>query len=196
VHSPEAELAARKRALRGRLGPARHALNDVERRAATERIGAAAAEVIDELGAARTAAYVSVGEEPGTGPLLAALRARAVTVLLPAVRPDGLLDWAEQPAGQTWLRGPFGLLEPAGPRLGAGALGTVELAFVPALAVDRQGRRLGRGGGYVDRALRRARPRTVLAVVYDHEVLDEVPAGPADEPVDGALRPAGVLWHS
>ena len=54
----------------------------------------------------------------------------------------------------------------------------------PALAVDLDGVRLGRGGGSYDRALARVCPGTpVWAAVYDTEILDSLPADPHDRPV-------------
>ena len=49
--------------------------------------------------------------------------------------------------------------EPAGPRLGRAAVAEAQLVVVPALAVDRRGLRLGRGGGSYDRALARVPAR-------------------------------------
>ena len=63
---------------------------------------------------------------------------------------------------------------------------------VPALAVSRDGVRLGRGGGYYDRALAHARPGAVLvAVVFDDELLDEVPAEAHDHRVTAVVTPSG-----
>ena len=64
--------------------------------------------------------------------------------------------------------------------------------LAPALAVDGKGRRLGQGGGSYDRALART-SAPVLAVVFDDEVIDEVPAEQHDRPVTGALTPAGGI---
>ena len=56
--------------------------------------------------------------------------------------------------------------------------------------------RLGRGGGSYDRVLARlgrAGVRPVLAVLlYEHELLERVPAEPHDLPVDLAVTPSGV----
>ena len=62
----------------------------------------------------------------------------------------------------------------------------------PALAVDRHGHRLGRGGGYFDRALAAVPPSMSVAVVYDDEVLDEVPTQPHDRDVGAALTPSAL----
>ena len=68
-------------------------------------------------------------------------------------------------------------MEPVGPRLAATALGTAEVVVVPAVAVARDGVRLGRGGGWYDRALRHARPGArVVALVFDDELVDTLRA--------------------
>jgi 5-formyltetrahydrofolate cyclo-ligase len=67
---------------------------------------------------------------------------------------------------------------------------------VPALAVGRDGTRLGRGGGYYDRALAHARPDAVLvAVVFDEELLEGVPAGPHDRRVTAVVTPTAGWWQ-
>jgi 5-formyltetrahydrofolate cyclo-ligase len=66
--------------------------------------------------------------------------------------------------------------------------------FVPALAVDRRGNRLGRGGGSYDRALSRVPRRAlVVALLYDGELVDELPTEPHDRPVNAVVTPGGGL---
>lgn len=144
------------------------------------------------------AAYVSVGGEPGTRPLLDALRTRGVRVLLPVLLPDNDLDWAEYEGAERLAPAGRGLLEPTGPRLGPEAVCEAALVLLPGLAVDRSGLRLGRGGGSYDRVLARlaragARP-LLVTLLYGHELLDEVPAEPHDLPVDATVTPSGVSW--
>ena len=136
------------------------------------------------------AAYLSVGTEPGTAPLLAALAQRSVEVLLPVLLPDGDLDWARADHGV--VEGPKGLLEPAGERLGREAVARCTTVVVPALAVDRQGHRLGRGGGSYDRALRRT-SGWVGALLHDGEAVTALPAEPHDTPVHALLTPSRGL---
>lgn len=131
----------------------------------------------------RAACYVSTPEEPGTGPLLAALRQAGHTVLLPVLRDDMDLDWSVyEPASlETRSRG---IQEPTGKPLGIGAPAEVAVIICPGLAAAADGSRLGRGGGSYDRALARA-SGSVLRVVllYDDEVLPAVPTGDHDQPV-------------
>ena len=132
--------------------------------------------------ARRVASYVAVGTEPG-------VPARAGW-LLPVLLPDGDLDWAEF-AGELHEAG-HGLREPVGPRLGVDAITACDLVLVPALLVDRQGNRLGKGGGSYDRALARAGGLTV-ALLHDGELVDTLPAEAHDVPVAAAVTPSGGL---
>jgi 5-formyltetrahydrofolate cyclo-ligase len=64
--------------------------------------------------------------------------------------------------------------------------------LAPALAVSLTGVRLGRGGGSYDRALARVPAEVATAaVVFDDEVLDELPTDPWDVRVGWALTPSG-----
>ena len=88
--------------------------------------------------------------------------------------------------------GRFGLSHPVGPRLGPTAIGAADTVVVPALAVDSVGIRLGRGGGYYDRALVHARHDAVLVtVVFDDERVDALPREIHDRPVTAVVTPSG-----
>ena len=147
------------------------------------------------LAAARTvAAYVSIGSEPGTAPLLASLLGRSTRLLLPVLLPDGDLDWAVQHRDRQLVPGRRGLDEPAGPRLGPQAIASTDAVVVPGLAADRRGVRLGRGGGSYDRALARVPSGTpVVLLLYDGELLEHVPEEPHDRRVDVVITPSHAL---
>ena len=143
--------------------------------------------------AATVAAYVSVGTEPGTGPLLDALVASGRRVILPLLLPDNDLDWAAYDGSDNLRRAGRGLLEPTGRALGANAVATADVVLTPGLAVDRSGMRIGRGGGSYDRALGRVPVGTfVCTLLYDGELLDQVPAAPHDRRVTAVVTPSGV----
>lgn len=187
----EAQVAARKIALRDQL------LTD-RRRLPLLEVGAAARAIAEHLLAtpevrrsATVAAYVSVGKEPGTGPLLEALLATGRRVILPVLLPDGDLDWAAHTGPLARAR--RGLLEPPGPRLGPEAVATADAVLTPGLAVDRSGLRLGRGGGSYDRALGRVPVGTfTCTLLYATELVDLVPADRHDRRVTAAATPDGV----
>lgn len=164
-------------------------------RPAAERAAAAAAVTTALLrglrGAHTVAAYVPDDLEPGHGRLPAAYTQLGARILLPVVPTAGRqLGWAVD-TGRL-APGRFGILEPLGPRLGPTAIGTAEVVVVPALAVARDGVRLGRGGGYYDRALAHVRRDAVLvAVVFDDELVPELPSEPHDLRVSAVVTPGG-----
>jgi 5-formyltetrahydrofolate cyclo-ligase len=146
--------------------------------------------------AGTVAAYYSVGREPATHSLVYALWKRGSYVVLPLLLPDGDLDWASYEGPDSLVAGPRGLLQPAEPPRGTGTVARADVVLVPALAVDRSGRRLGRGGGSYDRALARVGEQVpVIALLYDSELVDEVPAQEHDQPVRAVARPGyGLTW--
>jgi 5-formyltetrahydrofolate cyclo-ligase len=131
-----------------------------------------------------------VGSEPGSMAMLDALVEAGCTVLLPVVTGPEPLDWAAYHGPSALTPARFGLLEPLGPRLGVSAVRTASTVLVPALAVDRLGVRLGRGGGHYDRTLLLAgRGAELIAVVRDSEVVDSLPREPHDIPMTAVLTP-------
>lgn len=153
---------------------------------------AVAAALVEKLrGVGTMAAFVPDPSEPGHGRLPGAFADLGARVLLPVIPAEGrVLDWAVH-TGEL-ERGRFGLSQPTGPRLGPTAIAEADAVVVPALAVDRFGIRLGRGGGYYDRALVHARPDAVLVtVVFDDERIDELPREPHDRPVTAVVTPSG-----
>jgi 5-formyltetrahydrofolate cyclo-ligase len=156
-------------------------------------LAARAARPADDLAAARTAlatlalaragsltcvaAYRPLRTEPGSVELLDGLVRAGVRVLTPVLLSDRDLAW------EAWA---------ASGSFGSGEIEAAQLLFVPALAVDRSGNRLGRGGGSYDRVLGRVAPSTpIVALVFDDEVLAWVPTDPWDRPVTAALTPSG-----
>ena len=111
------------------------------------------------LGGMTVTCYLSLETEPGTGPLIEDLLARGASVLVPRVAGEHL-DWLILAADQPVSAGPFGIPEPAGIPIGRGIapLAGCTALFLPALAIDDRGYRLGQGGGFYDRTLGDPRP--------------------------------------
>jgi len=197
VHEADG-FAARKTALRDQLVTTRGRRSLLEVSEGARAIARHLVETSDVRRAATVAAYVSIGTEPGTGPLLDALTAMGRRVILPVVLPDLDLDWAVYDGPDGLARARRGLLEPTGARLGLEAVATADVVLTPGLAVDRTGMRLGQGGGCYDRALGRVPVGTfTCTLLYDGEVLDEVPAAPHDRRVTAVVTPGtGVTRFS
>jgi 5-formyltetrahydrofolate cyclo-ligase len=186
----EVALRSRKVALRRQLTAQRLKTNDIERSVWGKSLRDTVLALPEIQMAGTVAAYVSVGTEPQTSGLIFALWKRGTYVLLPLLLDDDDLDWASYEGPDSLAPGPRGLLQPTEPPRGVHAVTSADLVIVPALAVDRAGRRLGRGGGSYDRALARVGAAVpTVALIYDHELLDEVPCGPHDQPVRMVARP-------
>jgi len=185
-----------KGVLRRRLVAARAAMSSSSRTEAGRLIRDHVLEMPEVAGAGTIAAYYSVGTEPDTRGLLFALWKRGSYVVLPVLLPDGDLDWASYEGPDSLSPGPRGLLQPAEPVRGPGTIARADVVLVPALAVDRSGQRLGRGGGSYDRALARVGPQVpTIALLYDSELLPRVPAEEHDQPVRAVARPGhGITW--
>ena len=141
----------------------------------------------------RIACHLSMGTEPGTGPLITGLLKRGVDVIVPVTRAaDHTLEWVVfDPAAPLRLSS-IGVPEPDGPRLGPEALSDAGLVIVPAMAVDHAGNRLGRGAGYYDRALASVES-PVCAVVHANELVESVPHEAHDVTVQMAVTETGLF---
>ena len=82
-------------------------------------------------------------------------------------------------------RGKFGIPEPTTPAYE----GEIDLVIVPAVAFDEKGRRLGRGGGYYDRFIKKLTHAVLVGVGYDFQLVDEVPAARHDQRVHRIILP-------
>lgn len=126
--------------------------------------------VVDQLKPKRVGTYISFPTEPATADFIKALTQLGITVLIPETKGDFELNWHDLTTGS-----------PA-------SISPGDLLFVPALAVDEQGNRLGRGRGYFDRELSGIIDEIVVyAVVFEREVLESVPFEEHDQRVDGVV---------
>ncbi|MGO8883150.1 MAG: 5-formyltetrahydrofolate cyclo-ligase [Streptosporangiaceae bacterium] len=188
--SSSAAVAAEKSALRRRVAAARAQLPETARTAAGRALADHILGLPEAQMAGTVAAYVSLGTEPGSRGLIFAFWKRGSYVLLPLLRPDGDLDWASYEGPDSLAPGPRGLLEPTEPPRGVTGISSADLVIVPALAADRRGHRLGRGGGSYDRALARVGPAVpTVGLLYDGELVDSVPVAPHDQRIRAVAQP-------
>jgi 5-formyltetrahydrofolate cyclo-ligase len=171
--SAEDPVVARKRELRAAM---RARLREFAPQARAEAAQRACAHVIAApwFSAARCVfAFVSLPQEIDTAPLLRAVLAADKLLAVPrATVATGSMELVAIEDLDDLHEGPLRVREPRGGRVLD--LAAVDLAVVPGLAFDRQGGRLGRGGGYYDRCLRQ-RALLTCGLAFAAQVVDAVP---------------------
>jgi 5-formyltetrahydrofolate cyclo-ligase len=139
-----------RREMRARL----RALNADARAEASLRICRAAAALAAFRTAKCVALFAPLPSEPDIHPLIEEAWAEGKRVALPFMlerrtRPE--LNWHEVVSWEDVVaRGPMGLREPDPVRCPLVAPEELDCVFVPGLAFDEEGHRLGRGGGFYD----------------------------------------------
>jgi len=171
-------LETRKNALRDEVRRRPRGTPEASR-AAQERLLASG------LIAGNVGLYRALPSECGTDLLASALGERAC---FPCVVP-GQAELQFRREGGAWSRGPLGVLGPGGELV---PLHDIEVLVVPAVAVDLQGRRLGRGRGHYDATLAVFAGGSV-ALVFESQLVPEVPVGEHDHPVGAVCTEARLV---
>jgi len=137
--------------------------------------------------------YLSMTNEPPTGGLIDAISANGKTVYVPKLTADSKLRWGLNKPPM--IKNKFGVLEPEHALCETESLTAI---IIPALCVDRDGNRLGRGAGYFDRTLAAVEQYALggpkrVALVFDEEVLDAIPHDALDQSVDLIVTPKRIF---
>ena len=170
----------------------RRSLSRDERVSAGDAVARIACALPEFERAERVAAYVALDDEVPTRAILDAVLASGRVLLLPRLVAKRL-EFAAVEALTSLRRGGFGVFEP--PASSALLeLAPDDLVFVPGVAFDRRGGRLGRGRGHYDRAFPPATAAPVLlGVAFSFQLVDAVPVGPSDRRVEGIVSEAGIV---
>ena len=184
----QAKDALRQAALEARKAYVR-TLDDAHRQLLERRLAEHLTSLLAH--AAVVAGYHPLGSE--ISPLLAMEEARAVgrIVAFPCF-PDPAKPFRFR-AGDPLEPGPFGIMQPK-PRA---PLVEPDLVFVPLVAIDAKGTRLGRGKGHYDRALGMLRKTgaRLIGVGWGMQRLEaEIPQDPWDVPLHGFASPDGLEY--
>jgi 5-formyltetrahydrofolate cyclo-ligase len=188
------DLKRRKRALRRKVGARRDAMPPEER----ERLGQAVARNLLALPEVRQAstvmAFSSFGSEVDSGPIIEQLARDGRRVVLPRVEGRTIVPVGYR-SGDPVKPSSFSALEPAaGEPVGPEE---IDVVVVPGLAFDRRGHRVGYGGGFYDRFLGRLRPDALtVGICFSVQMVDEVPHGRGDRPVDLVVTEQGLNGES
>ncbi len=189
-------LAAEKQAMRRRIEALRLVADQKDGPDAARAIMHHFIANLAEIGIHRgmiVSGYWPMATEIDVRPLLARLEQHQVICALPVViaRNEPLIFRRWHPC-DALEDGVFGTMHP----LSGAPEVRPDVVIAPLLAADREGYRLGQGGGYYDRtlsALRRQGPVTVVGVGYAVQLVERVPRGELDQRVDWILTDAAML---
>ena len=140
--------------------------------------------------------FISFDGELDTEPLIAACRSRGVATYAPRLDGNHLV-FVEFTEHTPWESNRYGIDEPMG--TATVAVESLDLVFVPSVAVDRRGNRLGMGAGWYDRTFsglgeppRGSGPK-LIAYVHDEQVVESIDPQDWDVAVDAVVTPAGAI---
>jgi len=176
-----------KTELRSELLRVRQAQSDVRHSEASRRVQDRFLGLEGFRASAEVAIYAPIRREVGTERIFSAARAGGKRVSFPRVRTDTraleffpVEQWADLAPGS------FGILEPNAADGCAVEPRSIDVIAVPGVAFDAAGHRLGYGGGFYDRLLGDpvSRPRCVVGLGFDFQLLDVVPNDASDASVD------------
>ena len=189
MNQPDADSigrAALRRALRAR----RAAIAAAERIAAAQALVAQLEQVPEFLTDRCIGGYWAVDGELPLMALMGGLRARGQRYCLPVIHADRRLRFAPWTAGAAVEPNRYGIPEPVCAPSDLLAPQQLDVVLVPLLGFDRQGHRLGFGGGWYDRSFAWLADRedvakpVLVGVAYAAQEIDALDAQPWDVRLD------------
>ena len=141
--------------------------------------------VMPEVAAARRVAlYAALGPEADPSVTLPLFLERGIVAVFPRVVGE-LLEFAPASSLADLHPGYMGVMEPKSAAIDASVLDVIVL---PGVAFDREGGRLGQGGGHYDRTLARLGSKTFrVGFCFSCQVVDKVPREDHDELLDALV---------
>ncbi len=148
--------------------------------------------------AKKIALFLAFDGELNTRPLIARLWQHKQQVYLPVLHPfsAGQLLFIRYDPGTPLAPNRLRIPEPPLDIRNLATLDELDVLMVPLVAFDRQGQRLGMGGGFYDRTLQSWRQHGFLPVglAHDCQQVDALPAAEWDVPLPAIITPSKI-WQ-
>ena len=177
--------------LRQQIRKTRANLTALQQQQAEDSITQQALALIEERNAQHIALYLSFDGEISTDKLIKILWAQGKQVYLPVLHPfnpNHLLFLRYLP-DTSMLKNKFGIWEPKLNVQNVLPLDELDILFTPLVAFDKQGNRLGMGGGFYDRTLQNWRNSSFIPVGLAHQCqqVEQLPTEAWDVPLHQIL---------
>ena len=142
------------------------------------------------------ASYIAVRGEVDTGSINSWLLKNGHTLALPVVDPvrDGEMSFYKADPETVFTKGRYGISEPEAKAESLVPERDINAVLLPLVGFDPSGNRLGMGGGYYDRLLKKLKDDTLLiGIAYDFQRLESIETREWDMRVDEVITPSGLL---
>ncbi|MFH1641393.1 MAG: 5-formyltetrahydrofolate cyclo-ligase [Nanoarchaeota archaeon] len=133
-------------------------------------------------------AYVSFGTEVDTHSIIKeALKEKIVAV--PKIKGWEMIPCRIDDFSELNFKNRYGILEPDDFKK---KMDDVDLVIVPGVAFDKEGNRIGYGGGYYDTFLKNSKAKKI-GIAFDMQIVDKIPAEKHDIKVDKIVTESTIL---
>ena len=177
--------------LRQQIRKTRANLTALQQQQAEDSITQQALALIEAQNAQHIALYVSFDGEISTEKLIKTLWAQDKHVYLPVLHPfnSNHLLFLRYLPDTPMLKNKFGILEPKLNVQNVLPLKELDILFTPLVAFDKQGNRLGMGGGFYDRTLQNWQNVSFIPVGLAHQCqqVEQLPTEAWDVPLHRIL---------
>ena len=186
-------MREKKHSLRAAALAQRSLLSRSESLARSRLIQARALEFPPYLLRRSVALYNPIQNEVETGEIRDHALVTGKNVFFPRFGLKDSLELIKIESETEFSQGRFGILEPTGERRLAGQDQGELVVFVPGVAFDLSGNRLGRGKGWYDRLIKELGEAILVALAYDFQIVDQVPAEEWDQRVHYVITERSVV---
>ena len=185
-------ISSQRQQIRRQIRKRRQQLTASERMQAEHNITAQALRLIEQRQAQHIALYLSFDSEISTRLLIERLWQQGKAVCLPVLHPfcDGHLLFLRYSPDTVMIKNRFAITEPLLDIRHIVPINELDIIFTPLVAFDKQGNRLGMGGGFYDRTLQNWQQQSFIPVGLAHrcQEVDELPVESWDIPLFAVLK--------
>lgn len=112
----------------------------------------------------------------------------------PALNDDKTLSFLPATPSSIFLTNQFGIKEPDVDKDCALEAHQIDIIFLPLVAFDQKGTRIGMGGGYYDRTLAHSRSSLLVGVAYEFQCQGFIEPEAWDIPLDLIVTDQSTYW--
>ncbi|MBR1730076.1 MAG: 5-formyltetrahydrofolate cyclo-ligase [Selenomonadaceae bacterium] len=178
------KILEQKKILRKEMRSKRSALTEEDRKIASHKIISRLINDPNYKNSKTIMAYVSMPEEIQLNELFDDAFANKKILAVPLIVGRGTMRPVFLPSMDSLVVGDFGILTVRQDQRSFVEFDDIDCVIVPGAAFDRSGNRLGLGGGYYDRFLKRVPKAKRIALAFNFELCDKIPVAEYDTKMD------------